>query len=516
MDLHSVSKLTSASDVKTPIPEQSLLPNDFDTVFDGSNTMELSDTPAPLAAAGEDAHDAQSTAPKFENDQSADADAELDVDGYTGPAKPDVQDTSAEDTGVWFEPSPESKRPQPGPDAQSNDMVARAKPPFAESAEVPQVMSDGSVANTPAIAAGIGVGDAKAVGPPSGAEQEKGQRALEVRKILGKTEQNLAANTSRDAEPVNVDRSSGRPVPDSPAPQMPPDSRAQGLRGSPADTDNPSTVPKAQKQVAAPSVDNKAPSVNQPLSTLERHLGGYAVSLASQAASAQPNARPATDVLQFDARILTASGESSTRAGLATQQIPSPPIVGPPTASTPVIATEFTPNPEDQTPLQREAIDQIGRDIRILGATSIPAAASGTPRADLATGVIQQVADAMRRGADKPIEIALSPAELGRVRMVLSASDAGITVNILADRTDTLDLLRRNIDDLGRSFAEMGYEDIAFSFGQTDQETSSSEQRHAGNDAERFDDNGARDTTITALPTTAHLAIAPDGIDMRL
>jgi len=315
---------------------------------------------------------------------------------------------------------------------------------------------------------------------------------------------------------VNVDRSSGRPVPDSPAPQMPPDTRAQSLRGSTVETYNPSTVPEAQKHVETPSVDNKAPSVNQPLTTLQRHLGGYAVSLASQAASAQPNARAATDVLQFDARILTTSAEPGTSAGLATQSISPPPIIGPPTALAPVIVTDFTPNPEDQISLQREAIDQTGRDVRVLGATTIPAAVSGAPRSDLATSVIQQVSDAMRRGVDKSIEIALSPAELGRVRMVLNASDAGITVNILADRTDTLDLMRRNIDDLGRSFAEMGYEDIAFSFAQTDQETGSSAQRHAGNDAERLDDSGARDATITALPPTAHLAVAPDGIDMRL
>ena len=517
MDLHSVSKLTSVSDVKAPIPEQSLLSSDFDTVFDGSNAMDFSDKPEPIASGGEDPHDAQSTPPKIETEQSADADVTVDVRSYTGPATPDAQDTLAGETRVWLGPSTEPKRAQPRSDVQPDNMVAPAKLPFAKSGEVPQVMSDDSMADIRAVPAGIGVGDTKAVGPsPSGPEQEKGQRALEAYKMPGKTEQNLAANISRDAVIVNADRSSGRPVPDSLAPKLPPDARAQGLRGLPVDTDNPSTVPEAQKQIAAPSVDNKPPSITQSLSALERHLGGHAVSLASQAASARPDARAATDVLQFNARILTTSGESGTRADLVTQPISPPPIVGPPTASTPVIVTEFAPNPEDQISLQREAIDQIGRDVRVPGTTTIPAAASGAPRADLATSVIQQVADAMRLGVDKPIEIALSPTELGRVRMVLSASDAGITVNILADRADTLDLMRRNIDDLERSFSEMGYEDIAFSFGQTDQETGSSGQRQAGIDTERFDDSGMHDATITTLPTTAHPAIAPDGIDMRL
>ena len=122
----------------------------------------------------------------------------------------------------------------------------------------------------------------------------------------------------------------------------------------------------------------------------------------------------------------------------------------------------------------------------------------------------------MRDGRDKAFEIVLNPAELGRVRMVLSASDAGITVNILADRPDTLDLLRRNIEDLGKSFTDLGYDDIAFSFGQNDQ--MSDEKSHTqhdtgiGSEDQDFD----HPTPLSAIPTAPSPIMVLDGIDLRL
>ncbi|MEL6467419.1 MAG: flagellar hook-length control protein FliK [Pseudomonadota bacterium] len=137
-------------------------------------------------------------------------------------------------------------------------------------------------------------------------------------------------------------------------------------------------------------------------------------------------------------------------------------------------------------------------------------------RADIPAHVTQQIADAMRHNPDKPVEIKLNPVELGRVRMVLTPSEAGVTVSILADRSDTLDLMRRNIDDLGRSLADMGYEDISFSFGQ---DTS---QHDADSDPDAQPD---RTETTTILEDTAPQAhtLRPqnphhpvDGIDIRL
>lgn len=78
----------------------------------------------------------------------------------------------------------------------------------------------------------------------------------------------------------------------------------------------------------------------------------------------------------------------------------------------------------------------------------------------------QQLAEGVAHLRDKPVEITLSPEELGRVRMTLTRDDAGLVLSLTADRHETLDLMRRHIDQLAQDFRDMGYERLSFSFGQ--------------------------------------------------
>lgn len=87
------------------------------------------------------------------------------------------------------------------------------------------------------------------------------------------------------------------------------------------------------------------------------------------------------------------------------------------------------------------------------------------PTQDSTEGVGRQIASALMLQPDRPIELTLSPEELGRVRLTLTSIDGGISVAIIAERAETLDLMRRNIDMLARDFREMGYGSVAFSFG---------------------------------------------------
>lgn len=165
-------------------------------------------------------------------------------------------------------------------------------------------------------------------------------------------------------------------------------------------------------------------------------------------------------------------------------------------------------------------------DVLEVGLTSIdtPAETKSTPspilpaapRPDHQTAVAKQLIEAVKsaQAADKVIEVALNPAELGKVRMMLTPVEAGISVNILADRSDTLDLLRRHIGDLEQSFMDMGYDDINFSFGQN-----SSEQSDSGS---IFDDDPESVTAQVAQSAIANsasentLAYASNGIDIRV
>lgn len=130
--------------------------------------------------------------------------------------------------------------------------------------------------------------------------------------------------------------------------------------------------------------------------------------------------------------------------------------------------------------------------------------------------VAQQLATAMARAPDKPVEIALNPPELGRVRLMLSTNEIGVTVQVIAERGDTLDMMRRHIGDLGQSLADLGYEDIAFAFGQGgDAADTGDENNKSEQGALRLDlDPGVTEDTETTNP--APLAHASTGIDVRL
>ncbi len=72
--------------------------------------------------------------------------------------------------------------------------------------------------------------------------------------------------------------------------------------------------------------------------------------------------------------------------------------------------------------------------------------------------VTAQVAEAAKMLRDGPVELSLSPEELGKVKMTLSATDGVMMLVVTAERHDTLDLLRRNIDQLAQDFRDLGYD----------------------------------------------------------
>lgn len=81
--------------------------------------------------------------------------------------------------------------------------------------------------------------------------------------------------------------------------------------------------------------------------------------------------------------------------------------------------------------------------------------------------VINQVVHMVLRAAPEGVvEVRLSPEELGRVRLSMSQAEVGMTVHISAERPETLDLMRRNIDMLESDLRDQGFQDLNFSFGE--------------------------------------------------
>ena len=108
----------------------------------------------------------------------------------------------------------------------------------------------------------------------------------------------------------------------------------------------------------------------------------------------------------------------------------------------------------------------------------------------------------------KTTEISLNPEELGRVRLSLTAADGGITLNIVAERPETQDLMRRHIDQLTQQFRELGYGTISFSFGKNGGE----QQGHVMRDIEAAE----KESQELHVKDDAPAARNSTGMDLRI
>ncbi|MGJ8543960.1 MAG: flagellar hook-length control protein FliK [Sulfitobacter sp.] len=136
------------------------------------------------------------------------------------------------------------------------------------------------------------------------------------------------------------------------------------------------------------------------------------------------------------------------------------------------------------------------------------------PPTDLPAATLRQIAQVLQNQPGRPVELSLNPEELGRLRLSITTTDQGVTVNILAERSETLDLLRRNIDLLGQELRQIGYDSVAFSFG-------------GGQSAPDQDTEGSSNSSApTPLDTPVEIALEPSaqpariaaqsGVDIRL
>ncbi len=101
-------------------------------------------------------------------------------------------------------------------------------------------------------------------------------------------------------------------------------------------------------------------------------------------------------------------------------------------------------------------------------------------RADLpaARSVIQQITHSVSRpNAEGVIEVRLQPEELGRVRLTMVAAEAGLNIQVTAERPETLDLIRRHIDMFESDLRDQGFDGMSFSFAGEGSDTSDGRNR---------------------------------------
>lgn len=119
--------------------------------------------------------------------------------------------------------------------------------------------------------------------------------------------------------------------------------------------------------------------------------------------------------------------------------------------------------PESISPLAVALADSAGADRS--ADTPRVAPDPGTARSDAARAPMQQIAEVVRRMPEGSFEVKLSPEELGRVRLTVTPSETGLAITIQAERSDTLDLLRRHADTLISDLAAEGFADTHLDFG---------------------------------------------------
>lgn len=79
-----------------------------------------------------------------------------------------------------------------------------------------------------------------------------------------------------------------------------------------------------------------------------------------------------------------------------------------------------------------------------------------------------QIADAVVRSTGGVVEITLAPVELGRLTVVIGTSGAGPRLGVIAERPETLELIRRHSDMLIRDLRDSGLPDAQLTFQRSD------------------------------------------------
>lgn len=132
---------------------------------------------------------------------------------------------------------------------------------------------------------------------------------------------------------------------------------------------------------------------------------------------------------------------------------------------------------------------------------------------DLPRNVAQQITAVVHQGPDRASELMLSPVELGRVRISLTTHEAGVIVNVMAERPETLDLMRRHVAQLAQEFRDIGYDSAEFSFGQDQPKGQSGPVQGDTTDHAALDGGETPDQQARLNPVRT---VALDRVDIRL
>ena len=145
----------------------------------------------------------------------------------------------------------------------------------------------------------------------------------------------------------------------------------------------------------------------------------------------------------------------------------------------------------------------------ILRATSSPISA---PHSATSVQITEQVVAAVSSVNDETIEIRLDPPELGKVRVTLTHSDAGTLAQVVSEKPDVSDLLRRNAALLTKELIKAGFENVSLDFQNSGHQNSSSQTSDSEIMKHEIDND-----QISSTPKTRSVSVTlSDTLDRRI
>ncbi|MEJ6390118.1 flagellar hook-length control protein FliK [Gymnodinialimonas ulvae] len=272
---------------------------------------------------------------------------------------------------------------------------------------------------------------------------------------------------------------------------------------SPANTANaarptaePSNAPAPNTAIAAPASASKAPDASY-------HVPSDAPDTNGAPLTDRPIGRPdRAERFVVEQPIQYASRPTATPALVFAAQ-----TTAGTTTATPSTGTDFDAGIEPLVTLQTAAH---APSATLSG--PVPTAFQAPPNAPAL--VAQQIAAALQDRADpgQPLELALDPPELGRVRLHMAELAGVLTLTIHAERPETAELMRRHLDLLAQEFSDAGVDAPSVRISQDGAEGQSGEQ----NQSERSETDPNAPTDAPSPAPHTRPANGSGTLDLRL
>ncbi|MDQ7070636.1 MAG: flagellar hook-length control protein FliK [Rhodobacterales bacterium] len=220
---------------------------------------------------------------------------------------------------------------------------------------------------------------------------------------------------------------------------------------------------------------------------------------------------------------LPPTAESAAIAARANTTIPTNSKPGAPQTATPANALALLDHSKPgEAAIKWQADAELAFDPKLDPRAAVTGTGIGTSRSDpvfhrpeIPRQVAAQLADIAQRIAGKSVQLSLNPEELGRVKLSLTPAETGMVVTVVAERGETLDLMRRNIDILAQEFRAIGYDDISFSFGQQNSDSAGHSPDDTGDPP--FSAAKTDGPMVADQQKPYQISLSPtDGIDIRV